>query len=161
MLVDQLSKHNSKLSLLSLNFTPCSAKCDVRPSLLCRLGVRADSLVLVLQNTQHLIGVGVDRHLGGGELSAVLSRIVWGNIHNALCKFKYTVNKCQNWRITNINRTFDIKKLSFFCIIIYLQESWLPKHSDLYQFDIDDYMLISQGKLCCGHGGLTIYLRNN
>ena len=42
-----------------------------------------------------------------------------------------------------------------------MQESWLSEHSDLFQFDIDDCTLISQGKLCCGHGGLIIYLRNN
>ena len=42
-----------------------------------------------------------------------------------------------------------------------MQESWLSEHSDLSQFDIDDYTLISQGKLCCGHADLIIYLRNN
>ena len=44
---------------------------------------------------------------------------------------------------------------------ICLQEYWLSEHSNLSQFDIDDYTLISERKLCCGHGGLIIYLRNN
>ena len=37
----------------------------------------------------------------------------------------------------------------------------MSEHSDLSQFDIDEYTLISQGTLCCGHGGFIIYLRNN
>ena len=41
-------------------------------ALLCYLAIRADSLVLILQNTQHLIeggGVVADRHLCGGLLA--------------------------------------------------------------------------------------------
>ena len=90
MLVDRLSKHKSKLSLLCLNIQSINAKID--------------------------------------EL-----RILIENLRLKTCHFS----------------------------AICLQESWLSEHSDLSQFDIHDYTLISQRKLCCGHGGLIIYLGNN
>ena len=38
------------------------------------------------------------------------------------------------------------------------KETWLTDQSDVSLFKIDDYNLISQGKICSAHGGLAIYL---
>ena len=39
-----------------------------------------------------------------------------------------------------------------------LQESWLSDDSDLSQYQLPNYNSIHQGKECCGHGGLLIYV---
>ena len=40
--------------------------------------------------------------------------------------------------------------------IICLQESWLSDISDTSLFQLDGYTMLSQGKICSGHGGLVI-----
>ena len=45
--------------------------------------------------------------------------------------------------------------------IICLQETWLNDDSDTSQLQIEDYVLVSQGKRCSGHGGLLIYVKQN
>ena len=47
---------------------------------------------------------------------------------------------------------------SFNFDVICLQESWLSDSHDTCLYQIPGYVLISQGKRCCGHGGLIIYL---
>ena len=42
--------------------------------------------------------------------------------------------------------------------IICLQESWLSDISDTSLFQLDGYTMLSQGKICRGHGGLVIYI---
>lgn len=41
---------------------------------------------------------------------------------------------------------------------IVLQETWLSDNSDTSLYNLDDYNMISQGKICSNHSGLTIYL---
>ena len=41
---------------------------------------------------------------------------------------------------------------------ICIQETWLANNSDTSILQINDYNLISQGKICSAHGGLLIYL---
>ena len=41
---------------------------------------------------------------------------------------------------------------------ICLQETWLDDNDDLSLFNLENYICISQGKRCCAHGGLIIYL---
>ena len=43
---------------------------------------------------------------------------------------------------------------------ICLQESWLSNEADTSQYQLEGYTLILQGKTCCQHGGLVIYLNN-
>ena len=45
--------------------------------------------------------------------------------------------------------------------IICLQESWMSDISDTSNslFQLDGYTMLSQGKICSGHGGLVIYIR--
>ena len=47
-------------------------------------------------------------------------------------------------------------KINMLC----LQETWLTADSDLSQFQIDGYNLISTGKSCSTHGGVAIYLHH-
>ena len=44
--------------------------------------------------------------------------------------------------------------------IICLQESWLSDISETSLFQLDRYTMLSQGKICSGHGGLVIYVSN-
>ena len=46
---------------------------------------------------------------------------------------------------------------SFFCAIC-LQETWLSDRSDTTLLKLDDYNLISQGKICATHRGFAVYL---
>ena len=41
--------------------------------------------------------------------------------------------------------------------VIYLQDTWLSKPSDISLLFLNNYNIISQGKICSSHGGLAIY----
>ena len=66
----------------------------------------------------------------------------------------------------SINAKFDtivllvdqLRQNNFEFSAICLQETWLENDSDLSIFQIENYVCISQGKHCCHHGGLIIYL---
>ena len=70
--------------------------------------------------------------------------------------------------IQNIFSKFDtfypvIKKLNaenLFFSAICLQECWLGENDVTSIIQLPDYKLIHQSKICCGHGGLIIYLHN-
>ena len=42
--------------------------------------------------------------------------------------------------------------------VICLQETWLTDNCDISLLQLENYTCISQGKRCCGHGGLMIYV---
>ena len=42
-----------------------------------------------------------------------------------------------------------------------LQETWSHERDDMDIFNLPGYNLISQGKICCGHGGLAIYIHES
>ena len=46
-----------------------------------------------------------------------------------------------------------------FCAIC-IQETWLNDNDDASMYSIPGYNMIHQGKICCGHGGLIIYLND-
>ena len=46
-------------------------------------------------------------------------------------------------------------------IAVCIQVTWLSDESDTSVLQIDDYYLISQGKMCNAHGGLSIYLKKH
>ena len=70
--------------------------------------------------------------------------------------------------IQNIFSKFDtfytvIKKLNgenFFLVPFFLQECWLDENDVISSIQLPDYKLIQQSKICCGHGGLILYLHN-
>ena len=70
--------------------------------------------------------------------------------------------------IQNIFSKFDtffpvIKKLNgenLSFSVICLQECWLDENDVTSIIQLPDYRLIQQSKICCGHGGLIIYLHN-
>ena len=70
--------------------------------------------------------------------------------------------------IQNIFSKFDtfypvIKKLNgenLFFSAICLQECWLDENDVTSIIQLPDYRFIQQSKICCGHGGLIIYLHN-
>ena len=39
-----------------------------------------------------------------------------------------------------------------------IQETWLNDNDDVSMYNLPGYNMIHQGKVCCGHGGLIIYL---
>ena len=41
-----------------------------------------------------------------------------------------------------------------------MQETWLPENSDVSLYQLENYNMISQGKICSNRGGLVIYLRD-
>ena len=43
---------------------------------------------------------------------------------------------------------------------ICFQETWLHTNDDVGIFHLPAYNIIHKGKICCGHGGLVIYLNN-
>ena len=43
---------------------------------------------------------------------------------------------------------------------ICIQETWLNDNDDASMYNIPGYNMIHQGKTCCGHGGLIIYLND-
>ena len=43
---------------------------------------------------------------------------------------------------------------------ICIQETWLNDNDDASMYNIPGYNMIHQGKICCGHGGLIIYLND-
>ena len=45
--------------------------------------------------------------------------------------------------------------------IICLQETWLSENTNTAPYQLENYNLISKGKLSCGHGGLIIYIHNS
>ena len=44
--------------------------------------------------------------------------------------------------------------------ILYLQESWTDINEDISLFELPGYTLHHQGKQCCKHGGLFVYVLN-
>ena len=68
--------------------------------------------------------------------------------------------------IASLNTKFDQLKIYVELLkthncefsIICLQESWLSDISDISLFQLDGYTMLSQGKICSGHGGLVIYI---
>ena len=66
----------------------------------------------------------------------------------------------------SINAKFDqlnikvqqLKSNGYEFSAIGLQKTWLFSDSDTSLIKIDGYNLISQGKMCSSHGGLTIYI---
>ena len=70
--------------------------------------------------------------------------------------------------IQSVNAKFDqlISMLTFLqdhnlsFKAICLQESWLSDYHDVSVFQIPGYNLVHQGKRCCGHGGLMVYIQN-
>ena len=66
--------------------------------------------------------------------------------------------------IASLNTKFDQLKIYVELLrthncefnIICLQESWLSDISDTSLFQLDGYTMLSQGKICSGHGGLEI-----
>ena len=95
----------------------------------------------------------------------------------------YYDDKCFIDKFNGKSNTFNILSLNCQCInakidqikikieyfrevncefsIICLQETWLSEESDTSSFKINGYTLISQGKICSGHGGLAIYLKDD
>ena len=49
---------------------------------------------------------------------------------------------------------------NLFFSAICLQECWLDENDMTSIIQLPDYRLIQQSKICCGHGGLIIYLHN-
>ena len=43
---------------------------------------------------------------------------------------------------------------------ICIQETWLNDNDDVTMYNLPGYNMINQGKVCCGHGGLIIYLND-
>ena len=68
--------------------------------------------------------------------------------------------------VASLNAKFDQIKIYVELLkahkfsIICLQESWLSDISDTSLFQLDGYTMLSQGKICSGHGGLVIYVSN-
>ena len=68
--------------------------------------------------------------------------------------------------IASLNTKFDQLKIYVELLkthncefsIICLQENWLSDISDTSLFQLDGYTMLSQGKICSGHGGLVIYI---
>ena len=54
----------------------------------------------------------------------------------------------------------ELREQNFQFSAICLQETWLDNDTDLSLFQIENYTLIAQGRHCCQHGGLIIYLLN-
>ena len=53
--------------------------------------------------------------------------------------------------------TLEDKNITFSAIC--LQETWLSDYHDVSLLHIPGYNMIHQGKRCCGHGGLIVYLQ--
>ena len=84
---------------------------------------------------------------------------------------KVLKNKPYHFHILRLNIQFTNAKFGQLRIILkdleiqncefsatFLQETWLSEASDIYLLSLDDYNLISQGKIRSSHGGLAIYL---
>ena len=56
--------------------------------------------------------------------------------------------------------TEELREQNFQFSAICLQETWLDNDTDLSLFQIENYTLIAQGRHCCQHGDLIIYLLN-
>ena len=54
----------------------------------------------------------------------------------------------------------DLSKDNLLFDAICFQETWLHTNDDVGIFHLPDYNIIHKGKVCCGHGGLVIYLSN-
>ena len=54
----------------------------------------------------------------------------------------------------------DLSKDNFLFDAICFQETWLHTNDDVGIFHLPAYTIIHIGKICCGHGGLVIYLNN-
>ena len=54
----------------------------------------------------------------------------------------------------------DLSKDNLLFDAICFQETWLHTNDDVGIFHLPAYNIIHKGKICCGHGGLVIYLNN-
>ena len=54
----------------------------------------------------------------------------------------------------------DLSKDNLLVDAICFQVTWLHTNDEVGTFHLPAYNIIHQGKLCCGHGGLVIYLSN-
>ena len=54
----------------------------------------------------------------------------------------------------------DLNKDNLLFDAICFQETWLHTNDDVGIFHLPAYNIIHKGKICCGHGGLVIYLNN-
>jgi len=55
----------------------------------------------------------------------------------------------------------QLESMDFHFSCVCLQETWLSDNIDLSTYQITNYNLISQSKICSGHGGLAIYLHDD
>ena len=55
-----------------------------------------------------------------------------------------------------INRINKFNPIGTIC----LQETWTSEYDDISLYEILNYNLFHRGKLCCNHGGLSIYVHN-
>ena len=70
--------------------------------------------------------------------------------------------------VQSLNSTFseiqslisDLSKDNLLVDAKCFQETWLHTNDDVGIFHLPAYTIIHKGKLCCGHGGLVIYLNN-
>ena len=54
----------------------------------------------------------------------------------------------------------DLSKENLLFDAICFQETWLHTNDDVGIFHLPTYNIIHKGNICCGHGGLVIYLNN-
>ena len=54
----------------------------------------------------------------------------------------------------------DLSKDNLLFDAICFQETWLHTNDDVGIFHLPAYNIIHKGNICCGHGGLVIYLNN-
>ena len=52
----------------------------------------------------------------------------------------------------------DLTSHNLYFSAICLQETWQNENDNLSMFDLPDYQMVSQGKICIGHGGLITYI---
>ena len=120
-----------------------------------------------INSLKHMLFEEDDVETNDDELD-IMKHSLYYDDDNLILKFKQ--NKKQfsvlSMNIGSLNSKFDLFKIYVeylkqnSCVfnVICLQESWLSKTSDLSLYQLDDYNLISEGKVCSAHGGLAIYV---
>ena len=89
------------------------------------------------------------------------------NIQNISLPDRKTFN-ILSINIQSLNAKYDnlvsmlsiLKEYNIAFSAICIQESWLNDYHDVSLVQISGYNMIHQGKQCCGHGGLIIYLQD-
>ena len=69
--------------------------------------------------------------------------------------------QCLNAKIAEIHVLIDdlnAENCTFGAICI--QETWLNDNDDVSMYNLPGYNMIHEGKVCCGNGGLIIYLND-